>query len=92
MAMRDWNGNGNKNDVADNFMEYQIYKDCINNNSTPRRNTNTSGSSFGIVFMIACVVEVFCGGFGALIIRVWITKTFKNVTQIILAAEHVPYL
>lgn len=68
MAMDDWNGNGNKNDVADNFMEYQIYKDCINNNSTPRRNTNTSGSSFGIVIMVACVVEVFCGGFGALII------------------------
>ena len=91
MAMGDWNGNGNKNDVADNFMEYQIYKDCINNNSTPRRNTNTSGSSFGIVIMIACVVQVFCG-WSIDYIRVWIAKTFRNVTKIILAAEHVPYL
>ena len=25
MAMYDWNGNGNRNDMADNFIEYQIY-------------------------------------------------------------------
>ncbi|MBQ6994394.1 MAG: hypothetical protein IJN64_07920 [Lachnospiraceae bacterium] len=37
MAMYDWNGNGNKNDMADNYIEYQIYKDCTRNNSTPRR-------------------------------------------------------
>ena len=56
MAMYDWNGNGNKNDMTDNFIEYQIYKDCTSNNSTPRSSTNSSGSSFWIVFIIACIV------------------------------------
>ncbi|NLG05660.1 MAG: GNAT family N-acetyltransferase [Clostridia bacterium] len=46
MAMYDWNGNGNRNDMADNFIEYQIYKDCTSNNSTPRSSANSSGSSF----------------------------------------------
>ena len=67
MAMYDWNGNGNKNDMADNFIEYQIYKDCTSNNNTPRRSSNTSGSSFWIVFIIACIVSIFSEGFGVLI-------------------------
>ena len=67
MAMYDWNGNGNRNDMADNFIEYQIYKDCTNNSSTPRSSTNSSGSSFWIVFIIACIVDAFCGGLGILI-------------------------
>lgn len=67
MAMYDWNGNGNRNDMADNFIEYQIYKDCTSNNSTPRSSANSSGSSFWIVFIIACIVDAFCGGLGVLI-------------------------
>ena len=67
MAMYDWNGNANRNDMADNFIEYQIYKDCTSNNSTPRNSTDSSGSGFWIVFMIACIVGVFCGGLGVLI-------------------------
>ena len=67
MAIYDWNGNGNRNDMADNFIEYQIYKDCTSNNSTPRSSTNSSGSSFWIVFIIACIVDAFCGGLGVLI-------------------------
>ena len=67
MAIYDWNGNGNRNDMADNFIEYQIYKDCRSNNSTPRSSTNSSGSSFWIVFIIACIVDAFCGGLGVLI-------------------------
>ena len=67
MAMYDWNGNGNRNDMADNFIEYQIYQDCTSNNSAPRSSTNSSGSSFWIVFIIACIVDAFCGGLGVLI-------------------------
>ena len=67
MAMYDWNGNGNRNDMADNFIEYQICKDCTSNNSTPRSSTNSPGSSFWIVFIIACIVDAFCGGLGVLI-------------------------
>ena len=67
MAMYDWNGNGNRNDMADNFIEYQIYKDCTSNNSTPRSSADSSGSSFWIVFIIACIVDAFCGGLGVLI-------------------------
>lgn len=70
MAMYDWNGNGNKNDMADNFIEYQIYKDCTNNN-TSRSSTNTSGISFLIVFIIASIVSIFSEGFGVLIMLVY---------------------
>ena len=52
MAMYDWNGNGNRSDMADDFIEYQIYKDCTSNHQTPRGATNASGSSFWIVFNI----------------------------------------
>lgn len=68
MAMYDWNGNGNRNDVTDNFVEYQIYKDCTRNNRTPRSSANTSGSSFWIVFIIACIVNAIWGGIGVLIL------------------------
>lgn len=34
MAMHDWNHNG-KNDMADNFTEYQIYKDVTGQNDEP---------------------------------------------------------
>lgn len=68
MAMYDWNGNGNRNDMADNFIEYQIYKDCTSNNSTPRKSTNTSGSGFWIVFIIAYIVSAFSEGLGVLIL------------------------
>ena len=68
MAMNDWNGNGTKNDMADKFIEYQIYKDCTNNNNTHQNSTSTSGSSFWIVFIIACIVDGFCKGLGVLIL------------------------
>ena len=47
-AVYDWNGNGNKNDMFDNVMEYQIYKKCTStiNNSTPRSSTNSSAGVF----------------------------------------------
>ena len=68
MAMYDWNGNGNRNDMVDNFIEYQIYKDCTSNNSAPRSSTNSSAGSFWIVFMIAMIVGAFNEILGALIL------------------------
>lgn len=68
MALYDWNGNGNKNDMVDNFIEYQIYKDCTSNNSTPSSSSNSSGGAFWIVFIVACVVAAFSEGLGVLIL------------------------
>lgn len=67
MAMYDWNGNGNKNDVTDNFIEYQIYKDCTSKNSTLRSSSKTSSGGFWMVFIISLIAEVACGGMGVLI-------------------------
>ena len=64
--MTDWNQNGKK-EFTDEYIEYQIYKDCTSNNSTPRSSTNTSGSGFLIVFIIACIVSAFNEGLGVLI-------------------------
>lgn len=68
MAMYDWDGNGNKNDFTDNFIEYQIYQDCKNNNSTPKSSSGSSAGGFWIVFIIAAIVSVFSEGLGVLIL------------------------
>lgn len=68
MAMYDWNGNGNRNDMADNFIEYQIYKDCTSNDHVPRSSTNSSAGRFWIVFIIAMIVGAFNEILGALIL------------------------
>ena len=68
MAIHDWNGNGNSNDMVNNFIEYQIYKNCTRNNSTPRSSTNSSAGGFWIVFIIAMIVGVFSEILGALIL------------------------
>ena len=68
MAMYDWNGNGDKNDFTDNLIEYQIYQDCTNNNSTPKSSSGSSAGGFGIVFIIAAIVSVFNEGLGVLIL------------------------
>ena len=67
MAMYDWNGNGNKNDMFDNVIEYQIYKKCISNISTPSNSTNSSVGAFWIVFIIAAIVGAFNEILGVLI-------------------------
>ncbi|MBQ2887231.1 MAG: hypothetical protein IJE43_26255 [Alphaproteobacteria bacterium] len=54
MAMYDWNHNG-KNDMADNFIEYQIYKDVTGQNDessyTPSRGNGMSifGASISVI-------------------------------------------
>ena len=70
MAMYDWNGNGNKNDMFDSVIEYQIYKKCTsnNNNSTPRSSTNSSAGAFWIVFIIAAIVGAINEILGTLIL------------------------
>lgn len=68
MAMYDWNGNGNRNDMTDNFIGYQIYKDCTNNNSTSRNCASSSVGGFWIVFIIAAIVSAFSEGLGVLIL------------------------
>lgn len=67
MALFDWNGNGNKNDMVDNYIEYQIFTNLASENNTPRTSNNTSGINYWIVFIIACVVSAFSEGLGALI-------------------------
>jgi len=67
MALFDWNGNGNKNDMVDNYIEYQVFTNLASENNTPRTSNNTSGTSYWIVFIIACVVSAFSEGLGALI-------------------------
>lgn len=54
MAMFDWNGNGNINDMADNFIEYQIYQEISGENEqsfyTPSRGNGMS--AFGAVVSV----------------------------------------
>lgn len=71
MAMYDWNGN--KNDMVDNFIDYQIYKDCPPNNGTSRSTSTSSSpaSGFWIVFIISAIVSAFSEGFGVLILLVY---------------------
>lgn len=72
MAMFDWNGNGNKNDMVDNYIEYQIFTNLASDDHTPRTTNNKFGINYWIVFIIACVVSAFSEGLGALIFAVYL--------------------
>lgn len=67
MAMYDWNGNGDRNDMVDNFVEYQIFMDSAGDTGIPS-STNTWGSGFWLVFVIAGIVAAFNELLGALIL------------------------
>ena len=68
MAMRDWNGNGKK-DVADDWIEYNIYQESTKGNNPSSGSNYSSGSSsdsggcFWIVLIIFFVVALLaeCG-------------------------------
>ena len=47
--------------MQDDYLEYMIYKDCINdNNSNTNHSSYNSGSSFGInVFVVIAVIVIF---------------------------------
>ena len=68
MAMYDWNGNGKRNDMADNFIEYQIYKQSTSNsNYTPRNGGGISTfgaivATIGGLFLAAAIVALLGGG------------------------------
>ena len=61
MAMYDWNGDGKK-DGADNFIEYQVYKDCTNN----KNYSSGSSSDWWIMTLLAIIVGV-CPAIGVII-------------------------
>lgn len=56
MAMHDWNHNG-KNDMGDNFIEYQIYKNATGQNNKP---TYSSGKSNGMS-TFGAIISVIAG-------------------------------
>ena len=53
MGMYDWNHNG-KNDMVDNFIEYQIYKDVTgqNNESSYTPSRGNGMSTFGAIISV----------------------------------------
>lgn len=67
MALYDWNNDG-KMDSADDFIEYNIYKDCTNNsNYTPRRSNGISTfgaivATIGGLFLAAFIIALLGGG------------------------------
>ena len=65
MAIRDWNGDG-KRDMADNFIEYQIYKDCTSNKSSC-----SSVSSDWWVMPVLAIISGVCPLVGVIIL-LWV--------------------
>lgn len=59
MAVYDWNRNGKK-DMADNFIEYQIYKDSMKSN-TGNSSSGSSGSGTWIGFIILILILALLG-------------------------------
>lgn len=68
MAMYDWNGDGKK-DFTDDWIEYNIYKNCMKNENTSRGlRSQPSAKGFWIVFLVSCVVGGFNELLGAMIL------------------------
>ena len=54
MALYDWNKN-EKKDIVDDFIEYQIYKNCMKPSSG---NSGSSGSSGGGAWFIGFIIFI----------------------------------
>lgn len=68
MAFYDWNHDGKK-DLIDDYIEYNIYQNCMKNGNTPREpRRTTSAKGFWIVFLVSCVVGGFNELLGAMIL------------------------
>jgi len=67
MAFHDWNNNGKK-DIADDFIEYQMYKQSTSNsNYTPRSSGGIStfgaiAATIGGLFLAAAIAVSLGGG------------------------------
>lgn len=57
MAMYDWNGNGDKNDMTDNFIDYHI----INNGTSGNGTGNLSGTLSVVIWIVIIVVAILSG-------------------------------
>ena len=62
MALYDWNRDGKK-DCADNFIEYQIYKDCTSNSSS-----NSGASSNWWIMVVLVIIMGLCPPLGVIIV------------------------
>ena len=73
MAMYDWNGNGDKNDSFDNFMDYQICGDSTRNSNASGHKSNDASSKGGLwIFLIIVVVASLINqGLGVLLLLVY---------------------
>ena len=61
MAFLDWNGDGKK-DYVDNFIEYQVYKDCTSNKSS----SSSASSDWWKILLLAVIMGV-CPPLGVII-------------------------
>lgn len=65
MAFIDWNNDGKK-DIADDFIEYQIYRQSTrNSNYIPSRGISTFGAivaTIGGLFLAAAIIALLGGG------------------------------
>lgn len=64
MALYDWNKDGKK-DFQDDFVEYQIYRDCTNNKNESSSYSDNSGSGKGLLnyVCIVLVIVIIIGAF-----------------------------
>ena len=58
MAFYDWNNNGKK-DLVDDYLEYNIYKECTKNIGPS--GSSGSSSSLLIVFIVICIILYIIG-------------------------------
>ncbi len=79
MAMYDWNHNGKK-DMADNFIEYQIYKDVIGQKNEPSYTPSRGNgmSTFG------AIVSVIAGLFMQAALYVALGIDVENVPVLVI--------
>ena len=80
MAFYDWNHDGKKN-LIDDYIEYNIYKKCMDNrdngisNNSRKSSSNSSFTSFLPVFLVCCVIACFNELVAAIIFGIYLFFT-----------------